>query len=285
MTEMRRRMEEELRLRGCSLRTRGAYVHWVSRFAAHYRRAPERMGQEQVRAYLIHLLEDRKLSRSTLVQALCALKFFYVHVLHRSLEVEDLIFPRQEKKRLPRVLSESEVRRLLESAGNLKEQAILMTLYGSGLRLSEVLHLQVKDIDSDKMQIRVRQGKGGKDRNVVLSEVLLEVLRRYFRQYRPVKLLFYSQTPQRPLDERTVQRMVRALSQRAGLRERVTTHTLRHSFATHLLEHGTELPYIQQLLGHRSIKTTMLYLRVSPPALRKVISPLDRLDWEVPELK
>jgi integrase/recombinase XerD len=285
MTEMRRRMEEEMRLRGCRLRTQRAYVQWVSRFAAHYRRAPERMGEEQVRAYLVYLLEDQKLSRPTLVQALCALKFFYVHVLHRSWEVEDLRFPRQQKKRLPRVLSESEVTRLLESAGSLKEQAILMALYGSGLRLNEVIHLQVKDIDSSKMQIRVRQGKGGKDRNVVLSEVLLEVLRRYFRQYRPVNWLFYGHTPQRPIDERTLQRMVRALSQRAGLRERVTPHTLRHSFATHLLEHGTELPYIQELLGHRSIKTTMLYLRVSPPALRKVISPLDRLDWEVPELK
>lgn len=285
MTEMRLRMEQELRLQGCSLRTQKAYVHWVSRFAAHYGRAPERMGEEQVRAYLVHLLEDQKLSRSTLVQALCALKFFYVHVLHRSWEIEDLRFPRQQKKRLPRVLSEPEVTRLLESAGNLKEQAILMTLYGSGLRLSEVIHLQVKDIDSGKMQIRVRQGKGGKDRNVVLSEVLLEVLRRYFRQYRPVNWLFYGQTPQQPIDDRTVQRMVRALSERAGLRDGVTTHTLRHSFATHLLEHGTELPYIQELLGHRSIKTTMLYLRVSPPALRKVISPLDRLDWEVPELK
>ena len=285
MTEMRRRMEEELKLRGCSLRTQKAYVQWVSRFAAHYRRAPERMGQEQVRAYLVHLLEDQKLSRPTLVQALCALKFFYVHVLHRSWEIEDLRFPRQQKKKLPTVLSESEVTRLLESAGNLKEQAILMTLYGSGLRLSEVIHLQVRDIDSSKMQIRVRQGKGGKDRNVVLSEVLLEVLRRYFRQYRPVNWLFYGQTPQQVIDDRTVQRMVRALSERAGLRAGVTTHTLRHSFATHLLEHGTELPYIQALLGHRNIKTTMLYLRVSPPALRKVISPLDRLDWEVPELK
>jgi len=285
MTEMRRRMEQELRLRGCSLRTQRAYVHWVSRFAAHHRKAPEQMGQEQVRAYLVHLYEDQKLSRPTVVQALCALKFFYVHVLHRSWEIEDLRFPRQGKKRLPRVLSESEVRRLLESAENLREQAILMALYGSGLRLSEVIHLQVKDIDSAKMQIRVRKGKGGKDRNVMLSEVLLEVLRRYFRQYRPVTWLFYSQTPQRPVDDRTVQRMVRALSQRAGLREPVTAHTLRHSFATHLLENGTELPYIQELLGHRSIKTTMLYLRVSPPALRKVISPLDRLDWEVPELK
>jgi site-specific recombinase XerD len=243
------------------------------------------MGEEQVRAYLVHLLEDRKLSRSTLVQALCALKFFYSHVLHRSCEVEDLRFPRQQKKRLPRVLSKSEVRRLLDSAANLKDRVILMTLYGSGLRLSELIHLEVKDIDSSKMQIRVRQGKGGKDRNVVLSQTLLEALRRYFRQYRPVHWLFYGQSPQQPLDDRTVQRLVRGLSERAGLREGVTTHTLRHSFATHLLEDGAELPYIQELLGHRNVKTTMLYLRVSPPALRKVISPLDRLDWQAPELK
>ncbi len=285
MTEMRRRMEEELKLRGCGPRTQKSYLEWVARFAQHHRRAPEQMGEEQVRSYLMYLLEERKLSRSTLVQALCALKFFYNHVLHRPCEVEDLRFPRQQKKKLPRVLSESEVRRLLESAGNLKDQVILMTLYGSGLRLSELIHLQVSDIDSGKMQIRVRQGKGGKDRNVVLSQNLLGALRRYFRQYRPVKWLFYGQTPQQPIDDRAIQRMVRCLSERAGLRERVTTHTLRHSFATHLLEHGTELPYIQELLGHRNIKTTMLYLRVSPPALRKVISPLDRLDWKAPELK
>jgi site-specific recombinase XerD len=285
MTEMRRRMEEELKLRDCSPRTQKAYVDWVARFAQHHRRPPEQMGEEQVRAYLIYLLEDQKLSRSTLVQAFCALKFFYVHVLHRSCEVEDLRFPRHQKRKLPRVLSDSEVRRLLESAENLKEQVMLMTLYGAGLRLSELIHLQVKDIDSSKMQIRVRQGKGGKDRMVVLSPTLLEALRRYFRQYRPVTWLFYGQAPQKPIDDRAIQRMVRRLSERAGLREGVTTHTLRHSFATHLLEQGAELPYIQQLLGHRDLKTTMLYLRVSPPALRKVISPLDRLDWRAPKLK
>ena len=167
--------------------------------------------------------------------------------------------------------SESEVRRLLESAENLREQAILMALYGSGLRLSEVIHLQVKDIDSAKMQIRVRKGKGGKDRNVMLSEVLLEVLRRYFRQYRPVTWLFYSQTPQRPVDDRTVQRMVRALSQRAGLREPVTAHTLRHSFATHLLEGGADLRSVQVMLGHADISTTQIYTHVMRSRLRKTV--------------
>lgn len=284
MTEMRRRMEEELKLRGCRPRTQRAYLDWVARFAAYHRRSPEQMGEEQVRAYLVHLLETQKLSRSTLVQALCGLKFFYVHVLHRSCEVEDFRVPRHHKKKLPRVLSELEVRKLLEAAGDLKEQAMVMTLYAAGLRLNELLHLEIKDIDSSKMQIRVREGKGAKDRNVVLSWTLLDVLRRYYQRYRPVRWLFYGRTPQRSLDERTVQRMVHRLSARAGLRE-VTPHTLRHSFATHLLEQGTELPYIQSLLGHRSIKTTMLYLRVSPPAVREVVSPLDRLDWRVPELE
>ena len=285
MTEMRRRMEEELKLRGCRPRTQSAYLEWVARFAAYHRRPPEQMGEEQVRAYLVHLLETQKLSRSTLVQALCGLKFFYVHVLHRSCEVEDFHLPRHHGRKLPRVLSESEVKKLLESAEDLKEQAIVMTLYAAGLRLNELLHLEIKDIDSSKMQIRVREGKGAKDRNVVLSWTLLEVLRRYDLRYRPVRWLFYGRTPQQALDERFVQRMVRRLSEKAGLREGVTTHTLRHSFATHLLEHGTELPYIQVLLGHRNVKTTMLYLRVSPPALRKVISPLDQLGWETPDLK
>ena len=285
MTEMRRRMEEELKLRGCRPRTQSAYLEWVARFAAYHRQPPEQMGEEQVRAYLVHLLETQKLSRSTLVQALCGLKFFYVHVLHRSCEVEDFHLPRHHGRKLPRVLSESEVKKLLESAEDLKEQAIVMTLYAAGLRLNELLHLEIKDIDSSKMQIRVREGKGAKDRNVVLSWTLLEVLRRYYLRYRPVRWLFYGRTPQQALDERFVQRMVRRLSEKAGLREGVTTHTLRHSFATHLLEHGTELPYIQVLLGHRNVKTTMLYLRVSPPALRKVISPLDQLGWETPDLK
>jgi len=281
MTEMRRRMEEELKLRGYSPRTRASYVLWVRRLAEHYHRGPEHLGAEEVRAFLVHLLEQ-KLSRSSLVQAFCALKFFYVHVLHRPYEVENLIFPKRKRK-LPVVLSEPEVKRLLNAAEDLQEQTILMTLYSSGLRLSELTNLQVGDIDSIKMQIRVRQGKGAKDRNVVLSPTLLTGLRRYFRQYRPESWLFYGQTPQHRLADRVVQRMVRRLSEKAGLRPGVTTHTLRHSFATHLLEHGTEVVYIQELLGHRNLKSTLLYTRISPRALGKVTSPLDRLDWKAPD--
>lgn len=282
MTEMRRRMEEELRLRGYSPRTQKSYVLWVRRLAEYYHRGPERLGSQEVRAFLVHLL-DQKLSRSSLVQAFCALKFFYVHVLHRPYEVEDLSFPKKKRK-LPVVLSEPEVKRLLDAAEDLQERTILMTLYSSGLRLGELTNLQVRDIDSVKMQIRVRQGKGAKDRNVVLSPTLLAGLRCYFRQYRPESWLFYGQTPQLRLADRVVQRMVRRLSEKAGLRPRVTTHTLRHSFATHLLEHGTEVVYIQELLGHRSLKSTLLYTRISPRALGKVTSPLDRLDWKAPGL-
>lgn len=282
MTEMRRRMEEELKLRGHSPRTQKTYVLWVRRFAEHYHRGPERLGTQEVRAFLVHLLEQ-KLSRSSLVQAFCALKFFYVHVLHHPYEVENLSFPKR-KRTLPVVLSETEVKRLLNAAEDLREQTMLMTLYSSGLRLSELTNLQVKDIDSLKMQIRVRQGKGAKDRNVILSPTLLEGLRCYFRQYRPESWLFYGRTPQHRLSDRVVQRMVHRLSQKAGLRSGVTTHTLRHSFATHLLEHGTELVYIQELLGHRNPKTTLLYARISPQSLRKVTSPLDRLDWRAPDL-
>jgi site-specific recombinase XerD len=278
MTTMRRRTEEELKLRGYSPHTRKAYLGWIRRFAVHHRRPPEQIGNPEVRAFLIHLLEEEQLSRASLVQALCALKFFYGEVLHRRCEVEDLRFPRQQRK-LPVVLSELEMTRLLQAAEDLRQQAILMTLYSAGLRLSEMIRLEIKDIDSSKMQIRVREGKGGKDRNVVLSQALLTVLRRYFRQYKPKGRLFYHGQPQQPLNERTVQRMVQRLSKKAGLGPGITTHTLRHSFATHLLEHGTELPYIQALLGHRSLRTTALYLRVSPQALQKVISPLDRLGW------
>ena len=283
MTEMRRRMREELKLQGCSPRTGTAYLSWVGRFAEHYRRPPEQMGAEEARAYLLHLLETCKLSRSSVVQAFSALKFFYHRVLHRPLELEGLAFPRGQRK-LPRVLSESQVRQLLEAAQDLRQQAILMTLYSAGLRLSELTHLQVQDIDSGRMQIRVRRGKGGKDRNVVLSQTLLEVLRRYFLQYRPKTWLFYGRTPQQPLSQREVQKTVRRLSQEAGLGSGVSPHTLRHSFATHLLERGTELTYIQELLGHRSFKTTLLYTRISPRSLRNVISPLDRLDWRLPKL-
>lgn len=181
------------------------------------------------------------------------------------------------KRKLPVVLTESEVEQLLLAAANLKEQTILMTLYSTGLRVRELVELRPDDIDSGAMKIRVREGKGGKDRYAILSPTLLETLRRYFRKYRPLQWLFYGNTPQSVMPIRTVQRMVATVALRAGLKKRVTPHLLRHSFATHLLEHGTNLRHIQELLGHASLKTTMIYTHVSPQALSQVVSPLDRL--------
>jgi integrase/recombinase XerD len=276
MSELRRRMEEELKLRGYSPVTIKSYVLAVRKFAKFYGRSPEQMGSEQVRDYVFHLLEIEKLSRSTAIQAICAIRFLYGQVLRRPCEMERVVFPKRKRK-LPVVLTEEEVEKLVNAAADLKDRVILMTLYSSGLRLRELITLQPTDIDSGAMRIRVREGKGGKERDVTLSRTLLEELRGYFRQYRPARWLFYGRSKQSLISPRRVEKMVVATGLRAGLRKHVTPHVLRHSFATHLLEHGTNLRYIQELLGHRSLKTTMVYTHVSQQALGKVVSPLDRL--------
>jgi integrase/recombinase XerD len=276
MSELRRQMEGELKLRGYSGATIKAYVAVVRNFAEFHRRSPDQMGEAEVRTYLMHLTEVRKLSRSAVVQALCGIKFLYKAVLDRPCEVDHFVCPKR-KRRLPVVLSEMEVKKLLAGAEDLREQAILMTLYSTGLRLRELVHLRPLDIESERRRIRVREGKGGKERYAVLSSTLLEVLRRYFRQYRPQRWLFYGQSREYQIQPRTVQRMVEKARLRVGLNQRVSTHTLRHSFATHLFEHGTSLRYIQELLGHGSLKTTLLYTHVSPRALGRVVSPLDWL--------
>jgi integrase/recombinase XerD len=276
MTELRRRMLEELRLRGYRPATIKSYIWAVKKFAEFFRRSPEKLGAEEVRSFLLHMIDTEQLARSTVVQAICALQFLYVHVLHRPCEVKDIAFPKVRRK-LPDVLTEKEVEQLLLAASGLKERAILMTLYSAGLRVGEVVQLQPADIDSDTMRIRVRDGKGGKERYVILSATLLEVLREYFRRHRPQQWLFYGNTRRNAISARSVERMVTVTAQRAGLKKRVTPHLLRHSFATHLLEHGTNLRYIQELLGHRNLKTTMIYTHVSQKALGRIVSPLDRL--------
>jgi integrase/recombinase XerD len=276
MTKLRRRMEEELRLRGYSPVTLKAYVGAVKNFALFHGRSPDQMGAEEVRAYLLHLTDEKKLAPASINQALAGIRFFYINVLDRPCEVGHVVYQKRKRK-LPVVLSEQEVIQLLDAAANLKDRAILMTLYSGGLRLLELIHLQPKDIDSATMRIRVREGKGGKDRYVVLSETLLEVLRQYFLKFRPERWLFYADKPDRPIHPRRIQRMIKETALRAGLTKSVSPHMLRHSFATHLLEHGTNLRYIQELMGHKSLKTTMLYAHVSQRALGKVVSPLDRL--------
>lgn len=277
MTKLRRRMEEELRLRGYSPATIKAYILAVKNFALFHGRSPDQMGAEEVRAFLLHLVDEKRLAPPSINQALAGIRFFYLKVLGRPCEVEQVVYQKR-KRRLPVVLSELEVVQLLDAAANLRDRAILMTLYSGGLRLLELIHLQPGDIDSATMHIRVREGKGGKDRYVILSETLLKVLRQYFREFRPERWLFYANKPDQSVPPRSIQRMIKATALRAGLTKRVSPHVLRHSFATHLLEHGTSLLYIQELLGHKSLKTTMLYTHVGGRPLGGVVSPLDRLN-------
>lgn len=282
MSQLRRRLEEELTLRGYSGVTIKIYVRAVKKFSEFHGRSPEKLGAEEIRSYLLHVMTEKQWCRSGVSQAICALKFFYTQVLDRPCEVGKVHYPKRQKK-LPVFLTEPEVVRLLSSASNLKHQALLMTLYAAGLRLSEALSLQPTDIDSSTMRIHVRAGKGGKERFTVLSVRLLETLRRYFRQYRPKRWLFYGETKSQPLNPRSAQRVVELTGQQAGLTKRVTAHALRHSFATHLFERGTSLLYIQALLGHQCFKSTLIYTHVTQPALSRVPSPLDGLCFPAAE--
>ena len=278
MTALRQRMIEDMRLRNLSPHTIEAYVHAVKQFARHFGRSPEQLSAEQARQYLLHLVQDQKASWSRYNLARCGLQFLYRVTLGQDEWFGKLPCARVPKK-LPTVLSTDEVRRLLDVvAHHPKHKALLITLYGAGLRISEALSLKPADIDSQRMFIHVHSGKGNKDRMVKLSVHLLTVLRDYWRACHPGVWLFpQTRDPQRPMDEGTAHRIVSRSARRAGITRRVSPHTLRHSYATHLLEAGTDLRSIQMLLGHTNLKTTARYTHVSDAHLRTVVSPLDRL--------
>jgi integrase/recombinase XerD len=277
MTRLRQRMLEDLRVRNYSPRTESIYIQHVARFAAHFGRSPDQLTPEDIRSYLVHLVETRRVSWTWFNQAVCALRFFYRVTLDRGDIVPDIPYPRTSKK-LPAVLSADEVARLLSAVRNPKHRAVLSTIYATGLRLSEALALKVSDIDSERMVITVRQGKGRKDRTVMLSPQLLEVLRSYARQVQPRHWLFPGKRSGQPLHATAVQRGCVKARAAAGLAKPASAHTLRHSFATHLLEAGTDLRLIQTLLGHNSIKTTAIYTHVSTQRLHNTPSPFDRLE-------
>lgn len=277
MTPLRQRMLEDLRIRNYSSKTQTIYIHHVARFAAHFGRSPDQLTTEHIRTYLVHLVETERVSWSSFNQAVCALRFFYRVTLARADIVPYIPFPRASKK-LPTVLSAEEVARLLGAVRSPKHRAVLVTIYATGLRISEALALKVSDIDPERMVITVRQGKGRKDRTVMLSPQLLEVLRSYARLARPREWLFPGRRPDQPLHASAVQRACAQARAAAGIDKHATVHTLRHSFATHLLEGGTDLRLIQTLLGHRSIKTTAIYTHVSAERLHDTPSPLDRLE-------
>ena len=277
MTALRRRMIEDMTLRNFAPHTIQVYVERVATFARYYNVSPQRLGPEQIRAYLLYLVQERHVSWSYFNQARCALQFLYRVTLGRDWVVEAVVCPKQQKK-LPIVLSLDELVQFFKAVTNLKHRSILMTTYAAGLRLSEVCHLRVDDIDSRRMVIRIRQAKGHKDRYVMLSPRLLAILRQYWKAVRPRHYLFPGADPDRPINPRTVQEACKAALLASGLKKKVTVHTLRHSFATHLLEAGTDLRTIQILLGHQNLSTTARYLHVSTAALKATHSPLDALD-------
>ncbi|MBD3179125.1 MAG: tyrosine-type recombinase/integrase [Candidatus Latescibacteria bacterium] len=291
MGKIRDRMTEQLRLRGYSRQTINAYILQIRNLVRYTGRSPDIVTEEELKSYLLFLVNTRKVSASYRNQSVSAIKFLYRHVLKKPFMITDIPRPKREQK-LPSVLSFDEVMGLFSAVRNRKHLAILALCYSAGLRVSEVAALKVSDIDSDRMMIHVHGGKGKKDRYTVLSGIALELLRDYAFYFKPKKWLFPGGRKGRHITPRSIQSMVSTAARKAHLRKHVTTHTLRHSFATHLLENGTGLRYIQELLGHKSAKTTQRYTHVAKKKLRRIASPLDtisgsRMDPEVqqPALK
>ena len=234
------------------------------------------LGPEEIRQYQVYLVNERHVSSSYLTQTVCALRFLYCVTLQRDWAITRIPHPKQPR-RLPIVLSQTEVKQLFDSIRNLKYRALLMTAYAGGLRTSEVVQLRLTDIDSQRMVIRIRQGKGQKDRYVMLAPTLLKVLRQYWQQERPTNWLFPGQDGKQPISRHRVAEMCKRLGVAAGVKKPVTVRALRHSFATHLLEAGQNVRVIQMLLGHRSLRTTQLYTYVSASSVRAAPSPLEFL--------
>jgi site-specific recombinase XerD len=270
-------MIDDMTLRNFTKATIKAYVRAVARFARYFHCSPDRLGREHVRTYLLHLLNEQHVSQSYYKLTRCALRFFYRETLGRD-DVPAGLAPVKQPRSLPVVLGPDELARFFAAVKSLKHRALLMTAYAAGLRVSEVTRLRVEDIDSARMVIRVRHGKGQKDRYVMLSPRLLEVLRAYWKAARPSDFLFPGAAPDQPLTTGSVRKVCSRARQAAGLDKHVTVHTLRHSFATHLLESGTDLRTIQVLLGHRSFSTTARYVHVATASLPSTRSPFDRLD-------
>lgn len=270
----RDKMDIDMQVRNFSPKTRKAYLACVKRFVAFHRRSPDTLGPADILNYQRHMVVQEGLSRSYFVQTVAALRFFYKTTLQADWDVKEIFYPKKEK-RLPVVLSQEEVVAVFEATPNLKHRTIFMTAYACGLRVSEVSRLRIAHIDSQRMTIRIEQGKGNKDRDVMLSPALLKALRTYWISFRPRDYLFPGQSPDRPLTERSIQKVMVESAKRAGITKPVTPHSLRHAFATHLLESGTDIREIQHLLGHSFLSTTAMYLHLVRP--RHTKSPFDAL--------
>ena len=280
MTALRQRMLEDLQIRHYSKTTIRLYLHAVSVFSQHFGKPPDQLDAERVRRYQLFLVQEKKVSLSTFIQVVSALRFFYTHTLHQKIPIERIPFPRRERK-LPLILSREEVKALLQAPRNLRHRTMLAVLYGSGLRVAEAAQLKVSDIDTPRNVLWVRLGKGSKDRQTLLSPRLLELLRGYWRAERPVEWLFPGADPHRPISAKAIYLACRNAAQIAGLSKPIHPHSLRHAFATHLLEAGTNLRCIQILLGHANLETTARYLQVADVAVRSPSSPLDSLELDL----
>lgn len=277
MTHLRTKMLDELQRRNYSHRTANTYIRIVRDFTAYFHRSPDKLGPEHIRQYQAYLFQSKNLSSASVSQYVSALRFFYVKTLRRQFLTEHIPFPKSPR-RLPAVLSSEEVTRLIDAARNLYHRTLLMTLYSTAVRRSELCRLKVSDIDSQRMMIRIH-GKGRRDRDVPLSPKLLETLRLYWRWRKPKTYLFpgRGQRADVPISANIVWLACRQAAQQAGIRKRLSPHSLRHSCATHLLDAGADLRTIQVLLGHSRLEHTLIYLHLSHKHLQAVPNPLDSL--------
>lgn len=275
MGTIREKMKADLELRGFAATTQKEYLQRAQNFVAYHGRSPDEMGEREIREFLLHLVKVKKAGPATHHIYVAAIKFLYTSTLNRPKAVANIPWP-NVPQRLPDIMTAEEVERLFREIRSLKHRAILMTAYGAGLRISEACSLEMNDIDSKRMLIHVREGKRSKDRYVMLSDRLLEILRVYWRSERPKgRHLFPGAIPERPITPSAVQRSLKQVVAECGFRKRVTPHSLRHGFATHLLEAGVDIRVIQRLLGHTSIQTTARYTKVSRAHVGHTKSPLD----------
>ena len=282
MTPLRQRMVEDMQVRNLSPRTQRSYVEHVSRFARHFGTSPAALGPEEIRADQVYLINDKHLAPASLVITVAALRFLYTVTLQQDWPVNVIILAPKRPKTLPVVLSPEEVVQFLESVTTPKHRTLLTTCYAAGLRISEAAHLTVSAIDSRRMVLRVEQGKGQQDRYVMLSPKLLEILRAWWRVLRPRHWLFPGDRPDRPITRAAVAKVCAKAHRRSRIPKPITPHSLRHAFAVHLLEAGTDVRTIQLLLGHRSLATTARYLRIATTKVCSTASPLDLLPRPIP---
>ncbi len=276
MSVFRERMRRDLEIRGYAKKTCGSYLGAMKRLVRYFMRSPDELSPADINRYQHHLIQERGVSYSTLNLAVCAFRFFYTHTCPVDWSVERLPY-HHKPRRLPVILSRGEVGRLLGAAHNPKHHAILVTIYACGLRLGEAVHLRVEDVDKERMALRIRSGKGAKDRYVPLPKRLLEVLRAYWRAQPPEEWLVPGKKQGCPLHPRSVQRAFENAARRADIGKGVSIHSLRHAFATHLLEDGAHIRAVQAILGHASLSTTAIYLHCTDSYVKELRNPLDRL--------